>query len=282
MANKIQLRRDISTNWTNTNPILSQGEQGIETDTNKIKFGDGVTAWNSLDYAYYTKDESVALAKGFKNLIINGNEKINSRNFNGDWSSIAIGAYGYDRMKKASTTEKSQTIEDGYYIPNTTYTLSGTNITTQQLTSPSSGNWVLTFPQNAINIQLEEGDVATPFERTDPAIELLRCQRYLPYRSKVGVPYSTVMGGIAINTTTVRCYIYANARIIPTTLTYQGNFVIFGNTTQNVTNIVMSTTSTLRVLIVDVICASGLTVGNYYIVRNNNDATAYIEIPAEL
>ena len=50
MANKIQLRRDTSSNWTNSNPTLSQGELGHETNTGKLKVGDGSTAWNSLGY----------------------------------------------------------------------------------------------------------------------------------------------------------------------------------------------------------------------------------------
>ncbi len=32
------------------NPTLAAGEPGYETDTGKIKFGDGTTAWNSLAY----------------------------------------------------------------------------------------------------------------------------------------------------------------------------------------------------------------------------------------
>jgi hypothetical protein len=51
MSSKIQLRRDSAANWTATNPVLSQGEPGLETDTNKVKYGDGSTAWNLLDYA---------------------------------------------------------------------------------------------------------------------------------------------------------------------------------------------------------------------------------------
>jgi len=51
MATKIQLRRDLAASWTNTNPTLAQGEPGLELDTGKVKYGDGVTAWNSLAYA---------------------------------------------------------------------------------------------------------------------------------------------------------------------------------------------------------------------------------------
>ena len=51
MANKIQLRRDTAANWTTVNPILTDGEPGLETDTNKTKYGDGTTAWVDLPYS---------------------------------------------------------------------------------------------------------------------------------------------------------------------------------------------------------------------------------------
>jgi hypothetical protein len=47
---KIQIRRDTAANWTSTNPTLAAGEQGYETDTKKLKIGDGSTAWTSLGY----------------------------------------------------------------------------------------------------------------------------------------------------------------------------------------------------------------------------------------
>ncbi len=46
----IQLRNDTAANWASSNPVLALGEMGLETDTNKFKFGDGSTAWNSLPY----------------------------------------------------------------------------------------------------------------------------------------------------------------------------------------------------------------------------------------
>jgi hypothetical protein len=48
----IQLKRDVAADWTSNNPTLAAGQPGYETDTGKIKFGDGATAWNSL--AYFT------------------------------------------------------------------------------------------------------------------------------------------------------------------------------------------------------------------------------------
>ena len=48
-----QLRSDAFTaaEWAEHNPILQLGELGSEKDTNKIKIGDGVNAWNDLPYS---------------------------------------------------------------------------------------------------------------------------------------------------------------------------------------------------------------------------------------
>jgi len=48
MATQILFRRDTSGNWTNTNPLLAQGELGLETDTGQFKVGNGSDEWNSL------------------------------------------------------------------------------------------------------------------------------------------------------------------------------------------------------------------------------------------
>jgi hypothetical protein len=50
MAVQIQLRRDSKADWASVNPILGDGEIGHESDTYDFKIGDGVTAWNDLDY----------------------------------------------------------------------------------------------------------------------------------------------------------------------------------------------------------------------------------------
>jgi hypothetical protein len=46
----IKIRRDTAANWTANNPVLATGEPGLETDTKKVKYGNGSTAWNSLNY----------------------------------------------------------------------------------------------------------------------------------------------------------------------------------------------------------------------------------------
>ena len=44
------IRNGSAAQWTATNPILLEGEMGIETDTRKYKVGNGVSAWTSLPY----------------------------------------------------------------------------------------------------------------------------------------------------------------------------------------------------------------------------------------
>jgi hypothetical protein len=51
MTTRIKLRRDSAANWLEYNPILAAGEPGLETDTGKVKYGDGVTAWALLPHA---------------------------------------------------------------------------------------------------------------------------------------------------------------------------------------------------------------------------------------
>jgi hypothetical protein len=48
---RIQVRRGTASQWTSTNPILAAGEMGVETDTNKFKFGNGTATWSALSYA---------------------------------------------------------------------------------------------------------------------------------------------------------------------------------------------------------------------------------------
>ena len=61
---KLLTRNDTAANWTSANPILSKGEIGLETDTNKLKFGDGITAWNSLNYLDAEHKKTVRLVVG--------------------------------------------------------------------------------------------------------------------------------------------------------------------------------------------------------------------------
>ena len=59
MYAKIRPRRSTATEWAIQNPVLAEGELGIEvpdsgvgTGLSKFKLGDGYTQWNNLPYAF--------------------------------------------------------------------------------------------------------------------------------------------------------------------------------------------------------------------------------------
>mgnify|MGYP000294000709 FL=1 len=60
-SKRIQLRNDSASNWASANPVLLEGEVGIEIDSarNRIKIGDGTTAWNDLPYFLDAREEEV-------------------------------------------------------------------------------------------------------------------------------------------------------------------------------------------------------------------------------
>jgi hypothetical protein len=61
MAVNILLRRGTAAEWTASNPILIEGEVGVETDSKKLKVGDGLTVWASLPYITLTPTAAASL-----------------------------------------------------------------------------------------------------------------------------------------------------------------------------------------------------------------------------
>ena len=64
VVTQIQVRRGTASQWTSTNPTLAAGEWGYETDTGKVKIGNGSTAWNSLAYTGAGDIEGVTAGTG--------------------------------------------------------------------------------------------------------------------------------------------------------------------------------------------------------------------------
>jgi len=96
MAVRIQLRRDTAANWISNNPVLREGEMGIETDTLQIKLGNGTSTWTQI--------------AGYMNLVPDGNLTI------GDYVMVndigaAEGVVGLDINKNAVVTGSSIILE---------------------------------------------------------------------------------------------------------------------------------------------------------------------------
>ena len=61
-----QLRRGLHDKWIEENPILSEGEPAFETDTFRLKIGDGKTAYQALPYIGGDGSEDDARVVDFK------------------------------------------------------------------------------------------------------------------------------------------------------------------------------------------------------------------------
>lgn len=112
MTSRMQQRRDTAANWTSNNPTLAAGEFGVETDTKKLKTGDGTTAWNSLAYAATGTVTSIIAGTGLSGGTISSS------------GTIAIDS-------TVATLTGSQTL--------TNKTLTSPTLTTPALGTPASG-----------------------------------------------------------------------------------------------------------------------------------------------
>lgn len=133
MAISIAWRHGTASSWTSTNPILSQGEMGLETDTGQFKIGDGTTVWASLAYEGKTgptqvnpyrsfgdgSDGNVTISSGtttitrdmyYNNLTISGSGQLNTNDFkvfvkgNLDLTAASTGAINNNGVAGANGT----------------------------------------------------------------------------------------------------------------------------------------------------------------------------------
>ncbi len=96
MAIRIQLRRDTAANWVSSNPVLRQGEIGIETDTLLMKLGNGTNTWTQIT--------------AYMNLVPDGNLTV------GDYVAVndigaSLGVVGLDSSKNALIPGSSIIVE---------------------------------------------------------------------------------------------------------------------------------------------------------------------------
>lgn len=168
-ARILALAQSVGADIKTLNELIAQGGGG---GTPQLKTINGQSLIGSGD---------IIIPSSFRNRLINGNNEVNQRAFNGNWGSISNGNYGYDRWRRNGAGQKTQIIEAVNFKPATVHTLSGTGVTTQQITSPASGNWTINVPNSATKIMLEEGTEARPYEVLPIAVQIVSCLRYLQY-----------------------------------------------------------------------------------------------------
>lgn len=101
-ATQISLRNDTSANWHTTNPVLAVGEFGVNTTNNRVKIGDGITAWDDLPYQ----------GAGKGNLLLNGDFSVQQHPsgkaiLTDPATSNTVSYYGIDRWRTSVTGKRS-------------------------------------------------------------------------------------------------------------------------------------------------------------------------------
>lgn len=146
----------LSTEWTAKNPLLQRGEIGVESDTHKVKVGDGLTYWNSLQYV-------VADAEGQPKSTDNyqvGNE-------DGEWTTLSVAQQ--DALNSgANTTNIAQigtnTTNIGNHIADTNnpHSVTKTQVGLGNVDNTSDiDKPISTATQNALDLKANTDDLAT-------------------------------------------------------------------------------------------------------------------------
>jgi len=120
MANTIQHKRGTAAEWTSADPTLAAGEFGYETDTGKLKLGDGSTAWSALGYfeaaaaaAYSFQGSAFGYASG-------GTPKVNTiqkYSFTADENATDVGDLTQLKFSISGNTSSSHGYTAGGRLP---------------------------------------------------------------------------------------------------------------------------------------------------------------------
>jgi hypothetical protein len=124
---KILHRRDTAANWTSTNPTLSAGELGFETDTLKFKIGNGSSAWTALTYSQdaslLSGTASITALTTSGNVTIGGDLTVNGTTTSINSSTIQVDDKNLELGSVAAVTGRVGTAVSG--VPSITISTAG-------------------------------------------------------------------------------------------------------------------------------------------------------------
>jgi hypothetical protein len=165
MPVQIQFRRGTATQWSTANPTLASGELGLETDTLKIKIGNGSTAWNSLSYAAVGTVTGVTAGTGLSGGTITGSGTISLSTpvsvANGGTGITSFGTGIATWLGTPSSANLAAAVTDetgsGALVFGTSPTISGATLTNAVITQPLV---TPTFSANAYTLVIgDQGDI---------------------------------------------------------------------------------------------------------------------------
>ena len=222
MATRMQQRRGTAAQWISTNsgngPILSPGELGFESDTNKFKIGDGVNHW--IDLTYFTDAESITTA--LNNIIDGAPAALNTLNelaaALGDdpnfLSNLATEAY-VDTAVSGVTTDITamagtgldwNASTDQFDIDSTVATKA---FAANLLTNATKSNITITGDENGLTITAENGVADSNTDNltegsTNKYFTDERAQDAVGNSIGSGLSYNDSTGAISVDTTAIQ------------------------------------------------------------------------------
>jgi Major tropism determinant N-terminal domain len=123
----IQFRRQTAAQWTAANPILAQGELGLELDTKYFKMGDGTTAWTALAYGGMSSPNGTTATPGDNSTLFATTAFVN--NATNGVTNVTLGG---SNITLTTAQAGSSTI-----------VLNGTLTANVTITFPASGRWTV-------------------------------------------------------------------------------------------------------------------------------------------
>jgi hypothetical protein len=210
MPVRFQLRRDTSTSWSSINPTLEPGEPGLETDTFKLKIGDGATTWNSL--AYYPLVNFQSLTNVPTTIAGYGITDAFDGNYNNLTNKPTIPTAYTDSDVDAHLNQASAAIGEVLSWNGVDYAWvaqsggGGISLTDLSVTSNAAGTAALTY-NNTTGV----------FSYTPPDLS-----SYLTSYTETDTLDSVVGRGAITSTTAVIPFYYANQAAFPNATTYHG------------------------------------------------------------
>lgn len=219
MADRVIQRNDTAARWQSINPVLAQGELGIVSDGAKgFKIGDGVTAWNNLDYP--ANPASVVQDIG------TDENAVMSQNAVGKWigKSKLIEAYPLIREKFVATSNVGTISNQVVTIP------AGTTISQGSYYGLSKG----VIPQigKALYVELHSNiPLKTPSWTNGSGLPLNILSEY-SYSDDTGIVYGTVFNITSGDSGIILQLIYA----LDTTKNYILSFPAVGIYNENYTS----------------------------------------------
>ena len=226
MPVRFQLRRDASTSWSSINPTLEPGEPGLETDTFKLKIGDGATSWNSLAYYPLTDFQDLdnlpttlagyGITDGYDNSDVDTHLNTSTAttgevlSWNGadyDWVAQSGGGGGGIALTDLSVTSNAAGSAALTY-DNATGVFS--------YTPPDLSSYLTSYTVTQSDVTAHQAALSI----TESQISDL--QSYLTSYTETDTLNSVVSRGAATTTTAVIPFYYANQSAFPSATTYHG------------------------------------------------------------